>query len=58
MTTVKCPKCSNPLVEDVVSHRLGDDEDKVYQCRLCNTEFGVLKNGKPDWWKPIEFSKS
>ena len=53
MTTVKCPKCRNPLVEDIGVHRLGDDEDKVYQCRLCKTEFGVLKTGKPVWWKPI-----
>ncbi len=58
MTAVTCPKCSNPLVEDIGVHRLGDDEDTVYQCQLCKTEFGVLKTGKPLWWKPIESLKS
>ncbi len=53
MVAVKCPKCSNLQVQNVQSHRLGDDEDQVYECKHCNTEFGVLKNGRPVWWKPI-----
>ena len=57
MIAVKCPMCCNLQVEAVMSHRLGDDEDQVYECRLCNTAFGVLKNGRPVWWRPIESSK-
>jgi hypothetical protein len=53
MIALKCPACSNLKVEAVMTHRLGDDEDQVYECRLCNTKFGVIKNGRPVWWKPI-----
>jgi|KBSSwiStaDraftv2_1062776.scaffolds.fasta_scaffold03479_20 hypothetical protein len=41
-----------------MSHRLGDEEEQVCECRTCNTMFGVLKNGRPVWWKPLVLTKS
>jgi len=58
MIGMKCPVCGNLQVEAVMSHRLGDEEEQVYECRPCSTMFGVLKNGRPVWWKPLVLPKS